>query len=183
MLGPIAATRWAGALPKARVSSATVRPPMPAAVPRHPACTAATAPVAKSPIRTGTQSATCTVSRKRRSRVITASASGGTVAGAVASSTRVPCTCRSPTTSSSVTPASAASCRHPWPFRWLPRSIPSNRVVHPWWNERKRRQTSAGPHELSAHSKSLRGDGRLVLVVAGAVGSVTRHHHTRERIE
>ena len=55
MAGPIAATRSAPATAYPRFNAATAAPATSAAVPRQPACTAATAPVTGSASRSGTQ--------------------------------------------------------------------------------------------------------------------------------
>ena len=73
MLGPIAATRSAGCDAELGAQRAHRRTGRRAHVPRQPACTAATAPVSRSAISSGTQSAARTaiadVGRVRHERV------------------------------------------------------------------------------------------------------------------
>ncbi len=164
MLGPTAATSDAASTPHSRVSVATVAPATLAAVPRQPACTAATAPEAGSASRIGTQSAATTATAVPASRVTTASASGTGAASSLTCTTRTtaPCTWRTRPMRGSAQPTDAAARAQPSPAPSPGRNC-SCRDVNPCCaTPSSARQRNIGPHGSWVQWKSGGGGGKLM---------------------
>ena len=120
--GPIAATRSCGSDPNSRVIAQTPARAALCTVPRHPACTAPTARLRGSAMRTGAQSAMRTAITRSGSSVRMMSASGGlhSASRPLATATPSRCTCLTSRITDESAPSAAATACH---SAGLPRSV------------------------------------------------------------
>ena len=172
MPGPRAATRSSGREPRA-TSASTARAAIPAAVPRHPACAAATSRLSGSTRRTGRQSAVWMPRRKPGAAATEASASGVPSQGA--STTVAPWTCRR--RRSRPVPSRARATRA-HPSSWLSVPRPGGRCSKPWTRPGRRRGRDRRPCAAPSDDASSR-PGATLLEVGERTGGRRRRGERR----